>query len=169
MNKRLLIVLLLLSPLMPAAQTSLIRGTVLDTTKALIPGATVEMENLATGQKQTTLSDDHGSFSFTNVSLGKVRVTVTLPGFQKWTQVVQVGAQPVELSATLQISSAATTVEVTASAPSTVSQSSASVGQVVITTRSGTGGGEQNRARVRGPRPMNTESYDYIADNRSSP
>jgi Ca-activated chloride channel family protein len=165
MTKRLLIVFLLLSPLMLAAQTSLIRGTVLDTTKALIPGATVEMENLATGQKQTTLSDDRGSFSFTNVTLGKVRVTVTLTGFQKWTQVVQVGMQPIELSATLQISSAATTVEVTASAPSTVSQSSASVGQVVITTRSGTGGGEQNRARVRGPRPMNTESYDYIADN----
>ena len=90
MNRKLLIVMLLLLVHAVGAQTASIRGVVLDESKALIPGVTVEMEHLATGQKRTTITDDEGRFTFLGVPMGTIRVTASLPGFQTSRQEFQV-------------------------------------------------------------------------------
>lgn len=90
MNRKLLIVMLLLLVHSLRAQTASIRGVVLDESKALIPGVTVEMEHLATGQKRTTITDDEGRFTFLGVPMGTIRVTASLPGFQTSRQEFQV-------------------------------------------------------------------------------
>jgi Ca-activated chloride channel family protein len=159
---RLLIVLLFLSQTIAGAQTPSIRGSVLDSSNALIPGAEVRLENLETGETRTTLSDDQGRFVFLGVTRGKVRISVSLPGFKTSIQELQVGSEGATLQITLQVAAVETSVEVSVSAPSILQSSSASVGALV-------GSPTQSRAprRVvnRGIRRMNTESYDYIQDN----
>jgi len=78
-----------------------------------------------------------------------------LPGFQNWSQEVQLGHEELRLTVPLHVASASTQVEVSVAS---------SVG---IVTRSGTGGQVAARRRVAngGYREMNTESYDYIQDN----
>jgi hypothetical protein len=44
--------------------TAMVRGTVQDSSKALIPGATVTATNLATNAKITTITDEAGRYSF---------------------------------------------------------------------------------------------------------
>ena len=156
MNRRLIVVLLMLLQMTTGAQVSVIRGTVVDEANAVIPGAEVRLEHLETGEKKTAFSSEVGAFSFLNVRQGKVRITVRLPGFQNWSQEVQLGHEELRLTVPLHVASASTQVE--------VSVASASVG---IVTRSGTGGQVAARRRVAngGYREMNTESYDYIQDN----
>ena len=163
--KRLLIAMLLLIPVSVVAQSPSITGTVVDASNALIPGAQVTVEYLDTGRMTTTVSDDSGRFVFPGVAPGKVRITVTLPGFKNWAREVEIGSQGLRISAVLELGAVATTVEVTTSVLSGVSASMSSVG---IVTRSGTGQGQAQPARRvvnRGPRPMNTEAYDHIEDN----
>lgn len=160
---RLLIVLVLLAPMTVVPQTASIFGVVEDSSKALVPGAQVTLEQLETGLKRTTVSDESGAFVFQGVSLGKVRVTVEVPGFNKWVRDLEIGSAGTRITAVLGVAAVATTVEVSVAQPSILSSSSASVG---IVTRSGTQSQSGSRRVVnRGPRPMNTESYDFIVDN----
>ena len=162
MNK-LLIVMLLLVQVTVGAQTPSIVGTVMDSTKAVIPGAQITMENLGTGEVKTTISDEYGRFAFRGITQGKVRITVTLPGFNRWNQEMEVGAQGAQIAAILQVASVSTLVEVTTSISPTMATSSASVG---IVSQSGAAPSRPPRRVVdRGYRPMNTESYDHIQDN----
>jgi Ca-activated chloride channel homolog len=153
MNRKLLpILLLLLLEVVAGAQNTSIHGIVTDTTRALIPGVTIQLENLDTGEKRTTVSDAAGAFSLVGLSPGKVRVTATLPGFVTWKQEFVLGLQGAQLSVTLKIGSAGTTVEVTASSGSTGS--------------TGGGGGRIKPPEpYRGPSPMNTESYSFLDEN----
>ncbi len=53
------------------AGTSTIRGTTVDQTGAVIPGATVTLTNPGTGYSRTQLSNDTGGFSFELLQPGK--------------------------------------------------------------------------------------------------
>ena len=73
-----------------------IRGTVLDPSDALIPGATVTSTNVATGESRMTISSDAGTFNFPNLLVSTYTVTVELPGFKKYSREnVQVSANSV--------------------------------------------------------------------------
>src|SRR5438270_7711571 len=70
------------SPNMPAqtpAQTTAgngaITGTVLSSSGAPIANATVEVENVATNTRQTTITDNAGTFRFDNLPPGTYRMT----------------------------------------------------------------------------------------------
>lgn len=56
-------------------------GNVLDSTGAGIPGAMVEVENMGTGVKNTTLADETGFYRFNNLLVGRYKVTGSLTGF----------------------------------------------------------------------------------------
>jgi Ca-activated chloride channel family protein len=162
MNRKLLVVIVLLLELVAGAQNTSISGTVTDSSQALIPGVTIEIENLGTSQKRTTVTDEGGRFTFLGVPLGRFRVTAALPGFRTWTQQIEVGSGGAQLTITLQIASVATSVEVTVSGGPSITSSAASVGQVI---------GSRRRVQPvdvvnRGPTPMNTESYDYLEENQ---
>src|SRR5262245_61915 len=58
-------------------------GTVLDASGATVPNATLELENLATGARFTTHSDQNGLYRFNNIPIGTYRITATAGGFNK--------------------------------------------------------------------------------------
>src|SRR6188474_1161711 len=165
MNRKLLIVMLLLLVHSLRAQTASIRGVVLDESKALIPGVTVEMEHPATGLKRTTITDGEGRFTFLGVPIGIIRVTASLPGFQISRQEIQLGTEAAQLSITLKVASVNTSVEVSVAAPLPMLSSASSVAQVVPAGRRPA---SMPPASVvdRGPLPMNTESYAYLDENQ---
>src|SRR5688572_18941609 len=132
---RLLIVLMLITPVTVVAQTASIFGVVEDPSKAVIPGVQVTLEHLETGLKRTAVSGDSGAFVFQGVQPGKVRITVELPGFRKWVREMEIGSGGARITAVLEVASVATTVEVSVAQLPMVSSSAASV---AIVTRSGT-------------------------------
>src|SRR5215813_931807 len=77
--------LLLLSGLSPA-QTSYgsLVGTVTDATRGAIPGATVTLSNVGTGERRAAPSDASGNFQFVNLLPGSYRLRVESPGFKRY-------------------------------------------------------------------------------------
>ncbi len=65
-----------------AQDTGSIRGTVSDTTGAVVPGATVTMTNDATRFARTMVSDAKGEYYFGAVSPGSYTMRVEIPGFK---------------------------------------------------------------------------------------
>src|SRR5689334_14309253 len=63
-----------------------IRGTVLDSSGAVLPGASVTATNVATGVATTRTATDAGVFVVSPLPPGEYRVTVTLEGFQTFVQ-----------------------------------------------------------------------------------
>jgi hypothetical protein len=59
-------------------------GSVTDSSRAVIPRATVRITQLATGQSRTTTTDDSGVFGFPTVGPGTYNVTVSKEGFQRF-------------------------------------------------------------------------------------
>jgi hypothetical protein len=58
-------------------------GTVADSSKAPVPGATVVVTNAQTGAIQTTVSGNDGTYRLPNLDPGRYNVSVELQGFQK--------------------------------------------------------------------------------------
>src|SRR5687768_13944034 len=58
-----------------------LKGIIADTAGAVIPGATVEATNDATGEKRSTTSADDGSFNIPNLQVGIYTVTANASGF----------------------------------------------------------------------------------------
>jgi hypothetical protein len=59
-----------------------IAGTVLDSTDALVPGATVTVVDLARARKRRPARTRTGAFAFRDLNFGSYSVTVALQGFQ---------------------------------------------------------------------------------------
>ena len=56
--------------------------TVLDPQNAVVPGATLELVDLATNETRTGVTQSAGTYTFVNLPVGKYRMTVTNPGFR---------------------------------------------------------------------------------------
>jgi len=93
-----------------------IEVTVVDSTGAVLPGATVE---LAGQQTANTVSDARGEARFLNLAPGKYMVTAKLSGFGDWkNENVMVSAgQNIALRATMAVGGVATTVDVVGGTP----------------------------------------------------
>ena len=65
-----------------AQDTGSIRGTVTDTTGAVVPGATVTLQNEATRFTRNVVTDAKGDYYFGAVSPGVYTITVEIPGFK---------------------------------------------------------------------------------------
>ena len=72
-------------PLLVPAQTDrgTIRGTVLDTTGAAVPGATVTATSVDTGVKSSSTSGESGTYNITSLRPGMYTVTAENRGFKK--------------------------------------------------------------------------------------
>ena len=62
--------------------TGIIAGRVVDSTDALVPGATVSLLDEGTGRQKTAVTDADGAFAFRDLNFGTYQVTVKLQGFQ---------------------------------------------------------------------------------------
>jgi hypothetical protein len=92
-----------------------INGVVKDPTGALVPGATVTLDNPVSGYTRTTTSDSSGEFHFFNIPYNPYSLAVKTAGFQKYATEVQVSSSvPMALPVTLQLASSAQTVTVNA-------------------------------------------------------
>ena len=94
-----------------------LRGTVADSTGALIPGTTVTLINKGTNETKKSVSDGNGIYTFNALAPGDYRVVAERDGFQKKevAQVVLIPEQPNALDIQLQVGSAQQTVTVNGS------------------------------------------------------
>ena len=65
-----------------AQDTGSVRGNVTDTTGAIVPGATVTLQNEATRFSRNVVTDAKGDYYFGAVSPGVYTITVEIPGFK---------------------------------------------------------------------------------------
>jgi hypothetical protein len=90
-----------------------VKGTVTDSTGALIPGATVVIADPVSRYTRTTTSDPSGAFHFFNVPFNPYRLTVTTGGFQTFSKQIPVSSPiMVTVPVVLQIATSSTTVDV---------------------------------------------------------
>jgi len=77
-----------------AAQTGLgiVRGTVQDVSKAVIPNVKVTLTNTATGVVRTSDTNNAGIYYFGSVPIGPYTMTVETAGFKKWEGTLKVEA-----------------------------------------------------------------------------
>src|SRR5689334_12232525 len=64
--------------------TASITGGVNDPQGAAVPGASVTLTNVATGQSRSTTSDESGRYSFNLLPVGSYRLTVAQPSFRRY-------------------------------------------------------------------------------------
>jgi hypothetical protein len=113
-----------------------VRGTVEDTTKAVIPGAVVVLTNSATGVSSEVKTNEAGLFVFPAVVSGSYRISVTVEGMAPYsaTLTVRVGESE-SLTVVLQPAATSTSITVVDATP-------------VITTDNPTLGHTLERARI---------------------
>src|ERR1700684_4013824 len=63
------------------ASSGTVVGTVTDPTGAVLPGATVTIQNPVSQYQQSTKTDSAGHFQFTNVPSNSYHMTVNMTGF----------------------------------------------------------------------------------------
>ena len=130
-----------------------IRGKVVDSAGAVIPGATVEL-TLNGSQVKTAVTNEKGEFEVNGLAPGDYLITVSLAGFRTLTQNLQLreGTMQPPLAFMLDVGGVAETVTVAASSPMLQAQMS--------------GGGSRHE---RAPRPLypkfSTAAYDPIKEN----
>jgi Carboxypeptidase regulatory-like domain/TonB-dependent Receptor Plug Domain len=92
-----------------------VSGTVMDSTGAVVPGATVEIRNLVSGFSRDASTNPSGVFNFPNVPFNPYHLTVTAVGFAPFSEDVEVqSAVPVDLRISLVLPGASGSVTVTA-------------------------------------------------------
>src|SRR3990172_6604067 len=63
-------------------ESATVLGTVRDASQAVVPGATITLENPDTGVVMKTTTGESGSYEFFNVRLGRYRVRAERDGFR---------------------------------------------------------------------------------------
>jgi Carboxypeptidase regulatory-like domain len=121
---RLFALLASLSLLLPAAlsaQSSTqggISGTVIDSSSAVLPGASVKLESLDKGYTRATETSAQGVFQFPLVDPGSYAVEISVTGFKAYKARVTVNVgQVTTANAKLEVGATGTTVEVSGVAP----------------------------------------------------
>jgi Carboxypeptidase regulatory-like domain/TonB dependent receptor len=115
------------------SQTSLtsLRGTITDPSGALIPGATVRIENKTTTLKSIQTSTNSGEYVFAQIVPGTYVVTVDSPGFGSQSKEADILVnQPATINFQLTVQSSTVTVDVSSEAQ-TLNNTDASIGNSV--------------------------------------
>ena len=115
------------------SQTSLtsLRGTITDPSGALIPGATVRIENKTTTLKSIQNSTNSGEYVFAQIVPGTYVVTVDSPGFGSQSKEADILVnQPATINFQLTVQSSTVTVDVSSEAQ-TLNNTDASIGNSV--------------------------------------
>ena len=91
--------------------------TVLDQSGAVVRGAQLSLQDIATNDVRNAVTDSGGSFAFPGLPIGTYKLTVTATGFAKqvFDSVIVQGGQVTGVKATLKVGAASEEVVVTAS------------------------------------------------------
>lgn len=111
-----------------------VSGSVLDEQKAALPGATVTIRNLESGQPRTTTTDARGTFQIVGVPPGRYELAAELAGFGRLVRsdLSLTVAQEVTLTLTLRVAALQEAVTVTAELP-LVETTRSSLGTTITT------------------------------------
>ena len=97
-----------------AGNSGTIYGTVTDPSGAVIPGASISIENPVSGYTRHTKSDNTGRYQFTNLPLNPYHLTISAPSFGTTSQDADVRSTvPITVNVALKLGATSTTVEVT--------------------------------------------------------
>lgn len=100
-----------------AGNAGTISGTVTDPAGAVIPNATVTIQNPVSGYNAHTTTDSAGQYQFTNLPLNPYHLTISAASFNPASQDADVRSSvPITLTTTLQLATASTVVNVTTTA-----------------------------------------------------
>jgi hypothetical protein len=114
-----------------------VSGTVMDPNNAVVPNATITIENAVTGYKRTVNTGTNGEFRFDNVPLNNYVYTVSASGFSGIRGSINIRTSvPITLTIPLAVSTATETVTVTGNAAESLENVSAAhtdVDQSLIT------------------------------------
>ncbi len=95
--------------------SGLINGTVKDTSGAVVPGATVTLQNPVSGYARSVTSDADGQFHFYNLPLNPYRITISSPSFKTSSISVDVNSGlPINLPVALAVAGSDTSITVEA-------------------------------------------------------
>jgi iron complex outermembrane receptor protein len=86
-----------------AAQSASLAGQVIDPDRAAVGGAAVVLARLPSGEHQTQLTRNDGSFQFSGVAPGQYRLEITARGFGLYSQTITLGAGERTITAALEI------------------------------------------------------------------
>jgi Ca-activated chloride channel family protein len=141
-----------------AAAVQVVRGVVVDSSGAVLPGVTVTLKTSATATL-STVTDTQGRFTFVGVPTGRATLIVELTGFNRVSRDIRIGdSAPVNVRIGLTVGSVQETLKVTGEMPTINAQMAVvSAGSVV--------GGIAGLSYRDQSAPGNTEAYDHIDDN----
>lgn len=107
--------------------------TVFDPTGSIVPGAQLQLQDLATNDVRKAATQEKGTYTFVNLSLGRYKLTVSNPGFksQIFNDVVVQAAQTTDIKVTLQVGTVSETVEVTGGNSPLVETTASNIGTTV--------------------------------------
>jgi len=108
-------------------------GQVHDASGAAVPGVSVRIVDLATGNSFATSSNDTGRYEFATVAPGKYDISFSKSGFSEYkirSQDVKIGIV-LTANATLEVGTTATTIEVTAAVGAELQTMNATVGNTI--------------------------------------
>jgi hypothetical protein len=90
-----------------------INGTVMDATGAIVPNATVTIQNPVSGYSRSIKSDDAGHYQFTNLPPNPYHLVVSMSGFSSFTQDIDVRSTvPITVVNKLAVGTTSTVVDV---------------------------------------------------------
>jgi hypothetical protein len=117
---------------MAQTSTSLLSGTIYDNSGAVVAGASITVQNEATGGSLKQLSNSAGLYAFPSIPVGTYTVIVEMPGFKTARQTSNklVVGTPLSINLTLEVGNATDVVKVEASAEQ-INTSNATLGNVV--------------------------------------
>lgn len=107
--------------------------TVFDPTGGVVPGAQLQLQDVATNDVRNAATQDKGTYTFVNLSLGRYKLTVSNTGFksQIFNNVVVQAAQTTDIKITLQVGTVSETVEVTGGNSPLVETTASNIGTTV--------------------------------------
>jgi Carboxypeptidase regulatory-like domain/TonB-dependent Receptor Plug Domain len=121
LTRVLLLTLFLVTSLRAHAQAGAagsVSGTITDPTGAVIPNATVELQNSMSGFSRTITTGADGQFQFTNVPFNPYAITASAKGFAPMSQTVEIrSAVGINLKLVLHVGGASQTVTVESAGP----------------------------------------------------
>jgi hypothetical protein len=130
-------VIVALAPTALKAQTATVSGTVLDSSGAVMSGATVTATNVATGLERSTESTDTGAYTIPSLPPSIYTVSFSKPGFKttKFDGIALTVDQVLTLDCKFEVGAISTTVEVNSSAVAPIDTETPTLSNVVEHTQ----------------------------------
>ena len=113
-SKWMMVSTLLVIPVVGQTGLGVVRGTVQDPSKAVVPAAKATLVNNATGVMRSALTNVAGIYYFDAVPIGSNTLTIEAAGFKKWESTLNVEAgQTLVVDPNMEVGSVDSIVEVT--------------------------------------------------------